>query len=209
MPWRSLRAAARTGLARKVDVSVEGAEHLPARGPLIIAARHYHHLYDGAAILATVDRPVHIVATVDWAKQGVGRMGLAAACKAARWPTVVRTDEPGARGMLRKAMLDSVQLLREARVLLVFPEGYPTIDPNPTPKQSDDEILPFRDGFLRIARLAERSGVPSVPIVPAGLRYERGPRWRLTIRYGPAIAMSNDLDDCRREVETQVRLLSR
>jgi putative membrane protein len=209
MPWRSMRAAARAGLPRKVELTVEGAEHLPASGPVVIAARHYHHLYDGAAFLASIPRPVHIVVTVDWVKEGLGRRGLEAACRSARWPAVVRTDEHRNRAILRKAAQDSVQLLREGRVLLVFPEGYPTIDPNPTPKQSDDEILPFRDGFVRFARMAERSGVPSVPIVPAGLRYERGSHWRLTIRYGPAIAVSDDLQAVRGQVEAQVRLLSR
>ncbi|MCC6790796.1 MAG: 1-acyl-sn-glycerol-3-phosphate acyltransferase [Thermomicrobiales bacterium] len=214
MPWRTLRAAAKAGMARKVELTLEGAEHLPERGPVVIAARHYHHLYDGAAFLASVPRPLHIVVTVDWANAGIGRKGLEAACRAARWPAVVRPDQSSAldpaarRGILRRSAVDAVRLLREGRVLLVFPEGYPTIDPNPTPKQSDDEILPFRDGFARFARMAERSGVPSVPIVPAGLRYERGPRWRLTIRYGPAVTVSDDIQAIRDRVEAQVRLLS-
>lgn len=214
MPWRTMRAAARAGLPRKVDVIIEDAHHLLATGPVVIAARHYHHLFDGAAFLASIPRPLHIVVTVDWAAAGIGRKGLEAACRAARWPAVVRPDaateiDPsGERAILRRAAKDAVSVLREGRVLLVFPEGYPTIDPNPTPKRADDEILPFRDGFARFARMAERSGVPSVPIVPAGLRYERGPRWRLTIRYGPAVAASDDYRAVRAEIEAQVRRLS-
>jgi putative membrane protein len=93
-------------------------------------------------------------------------------------------------------------------LVLVFPEGYPNVDPNPTPKRGDDDFLPFQAGFVRFARIAERSGVPSVPIVPAGLRYERGPRWRVTIRYGPAVFATDDLEAARSEVEARVRALS-
>lgn len=68
--------------------------------------------------------------------------------------------------------------------------------------------MSFRDGFIRFARMAERSGVPSVTIVPAGLRYERGPCWRLTIRFVPVVRASGDLDAVRSHVEGQVRALS-
>lgn len=68
--------------------------------------------------------------------------------------------------------------------------------------------MSFRDGFIRFARMAERSGVPSVTIVPAGLRYERGPRWRLTIRSAPVVRATGDLDAVSGDVEAQVRALS-
>ena len=64
MPWRSLRAMSRAML-RKVDLRVEGVEHIPASGPAILVARHYHHLYDGAAALATAPRSLHPLVAMD------------------------------------------------------------------------------------------------------------------------------------------------
>ena len=53
LAWVSLRAVCRAAMSG-VDLRVEGLEHLPASGPAIIAARHYHHFYDGAALLTTM-----------------------------------------------------------------------------------------------------------------------------------------------------------
>ena len=163
-------------------------------------------------------RPLHVLVTVDWLAAGIGRKALGSLCGAARWPAVVRTDpftaarhpvEPAAaRAIMRRAVADAVALLREGRVLLVFPEGYPTIDPNETPKRDDDAVLPFQAGFARIARIAERSGVPSVPIIPAGLSYQRGSRWRLTIRYGAPLAASDNTAAVVAAAERRVRVLS-
>jgi putative membrane protein len=103
-----------------------------------------------------------------------------------------------------------VDLLRAGQFLLVFPEGYPNIDPGFTPKPHDDTFLPFAPGFLRFAALAERGGITRVPIVPVGLEYQRGDRWRLTVRFGPPATLSPG-QDVRTQVaaiEEQVRQLS-
>jgi hypothetical protein len=103
-----------------------------------------------------------------------------------------------------------VQLLRAGLPLLVFPEGYPNVDPSYTPKTDDDEFLPFRPGFIRFVALAERDGLTRVPIVPVGLEYRRGDRWRLTIRFGPPITFAPGVDKDERvlAIEEQVRRLS-
>ena len=49
----AIRGACRLA-ARRIDLRVEGLEHLPATGPAIIAARHFHHFYDGCALVAVV-----------------------------------------------------------------------------------------------------------------------------------------------------------
>lgn len=218
MPWRFLRAGSKRLAKRRLEIVVEGQEHLPRAGPVVIAARHYHHLYDGVAFHATIHRPVHILVTVDWLKGGLGRKALVALCGSARWPAVVRTDPftvartgpvpPAvAQRVYRRAVADAVALLREGRILIVFPEGYPNVDPNPTPKRGE-AFLPFQSGFVRIARMAERSGAGEVPIVPVGLSYERGPRWRLTVRYGPPVAATDDAAAVTAAVERRVRELS-
>ena len=40
---------------------------------------------------------------------------------------------------------------------MVFPEGYPNVDPDYTPK-GEGEMLPFRPGFARLAVLAAQAG---------------------------------------------------
>jgi 1-acyl-sn-glycerol-3-phosphate acyltransferase len=55
LPWSGIRAFCRLAM-RRADVRVEGLGHLPATGPAVIAARHFHHFYDGCALLAVVPR---------------------------------------------------------------------------------------------------------------------------------------------------------
>ena len=38
----------------------------------------------------------------------------------------------------------------QGRLLVIFPEGYPNIDPTYTTKIEPDEFLPFKPGFLNI-----------------------------------------------------------
>jgi putative membrane protein len=144
------------------------------------------------------------------------------ACQTARWPIVVRSDSQAWRGhakdrvvlaarqQLLAAMRESVGLLRGRELLLVFPEGYPNIDPSFTPKTDDDAFLPFEPGFLRIVALAELDGVTRVPIVPVGFEYQRRDRWRVTVRFGYPVWRSPDVASLAQvaAIEEQVRRLS-
>jgi putative membrane protein len=187
--WNALRTAARIVVRRKLDLTVEGMGHLPANGPVILAARHYHHLHDGCALIAAIPRPVHILVGLDWVSNPLGRRVLDAACAAARWPVVLRRREPTA-GLsrdevraVRQSMRESLDLLDEGRILLVFPEGYPTIDPGYTPKTDADEFLPFQPGVVRLASAARARGIHA-PIIPVGFKYTAGERWTVRMRFG-------------------------
>lgn len=228
MAWRSLHLMCRRSLARNVDVDVSGLEHVPTNGPVLIAARHFHHLFDGCAIGTLVPRHIHVLVAGDWLTRPLGQSLFARACAAARFPVVLRPaaadlrldlrDDPARRAayaaasgrQMRRAATDSVALLRDGHVLLVFPEGYPNIDPGLTPKVDDDAWLPFESGFVRLVALAQADGHTRVPIVPAGLAYTRGPRWHLTLRFGPPLWLDPGADRAAvaREVEASVRALS-
>jgi putative membrane protein len=232
MAQRTLRGGARLVVRRRLDLTVEGLEHLPRRGPAIIAARHFHHLYDGCALVATIPRPVQILVALDWIERGTGRRAMDQACRLAGWPTVVRTDpvsrerwerlpaaaraerEASARRALRRATAESIALLRAGRLLLIFPEGYPNVDPGFTPKADAEAFLPFQPGFVRLAALAEKDGQTRVPIVPAGFRYEhepeRGARWRVALRFGEPVfaGAGTDVSAAVEVVEERVRALS-
>lgn len=203
---------------RSVDLTVEGREHLPEQGPLLLAARHVHHLLDGCILTGVLGRPLHILVAVDWTRPGPQRRLLDLATGVLRWPTVIREDAPNAgsgdesRRRLSVATREAVALLREGRALLVFPEGYPIVDPHPTPKSGLNEFLPFRHGFVRLATLAERAGAAPVPIVPVGFWYElrSDERWRVAVRLGRPVRIGEcpSPQAAVEKVEREVRRLS-
>ena len=220
--WVSIRAACRL-LLRRIELRVEGVENVPATGPVVIAARHFHHLYDGCALIAVVPRRLHILVTLDWVNDPLKRGLMSRACHTAGWPVVPRFEDqrhPRDRvtaapvaaevSQLRSAARECVTLLRAGQPLLVFPEGYPNVDPGYTPKRDDDAFLPFRPGFLRFVAMAERDGLTRVPIVPVGLEYRRGDRWNLIVRFGPPIMLAPGVAAAEQvlAIENQVRLLS-
>lgn len=219
--WRFLRCAGSAILARSADVDVIGLEHVPRRGPVILAARHYHHLYDGCVLLSTIDRPAHIVVGLDWIRNGLARKVMDRLCVLARWPIVLRPWQPSRglrsvdpgdrRTILRRSTRDVTALLGEGRIVIVFPEGYPNIDPTFTPKRGD-EFLPFEPGYLRFSTIAQRSGVGPIAIVPAGFVYERrdAKRWRIVLRLGEARRLDpgGDTTAIAAAIESDVKALS-
>lgn len=219
---RSIQAACRRAI-RRIDLEVEGLDNLPRTGAVLLAARHYHHFWDGCAIVAVSPRPLHVVVALDWLRNPVAGRLMHQACRLADWPILSRPDRPRQEGDpaphirlagdvpgLLAATRASVSLLRAGRPLLVFPEGYPTIDPSYTPKSGDDEFLPFQPGFLRFAALASDDGATVVPIVPVGLEYRRGERWGVTVRFGTprVIPPGADRAEHIRLIEQEVRRLS-
>jgi 1-acyl-sn-glycerol-3-phosphate acyltransferase len=109
-------------------------------------------------------------------------------------------------------MLGAMRLLRSGSTLVIFPEGYPNIDPHPTPKTDLVSFLPFRPGFVKMVELAERDRQTQVAIIPAGLSYtqEPGNHWHITVRYGPALHLSDfaNSEQLLLAVEERVHVLS-
>jgi putative membrane protein len=193
------------------SVRVEGLEHVPERGPVMLVARHFHHLLDGSVLVRNVPRPIHIVVGLDWTADAGQRVWMERACRAAQYPIVLRPatlgERPGfARAEFarytRDALAETSDLLRAGRVVLVFPEGYPNIDPAFARKAGDDAWLPFASGYRHMIARAERDGAAPVSVVPVGFHYTRGAKWSIVARIGPPCT---DLG----QVEAAVRELSR
>src|SRR5579859_232000 len=224
MALLTLRVGSRVIEKRHLQITVEGLEHVPRSGPLIIVARHYHHLYDGAVLMATLPRPVHILVALDLVQKRWLRRVMEWSCALARWPVVLRserlsqTDGAGAsayaasegRRYLRHAVVDAIGLLRQGKSLLIFPEAYPNIDPTYTPKQDADAFLPFRPGFVKLAELAEHHGHTQVAIVPAGLTYTPNGRWQVTLRFASPLFLRDyaDHQQLAHRIEACVHALS-
>ena len=195
--------------AGRVDIAVTGLEHMPTEGPVLLVARHYHHLFDGVVLLASIPRPLHILVSLDWVKNSYARRLMTRAATMARWPVVLRRDALRAgvdpdrtlggktftaatiRPYQRSALADSVALLTQGGALVMFPEGYPNIDPHYTPKTRPEEFLPFKTGFATMAAAAEKRLGARVPIVPSGFRYTKTNRWTARLNIGAAVYLED------------------
>jgi putative membrane protein len=207
MAWHSIRAVSERNVARDLQLQVSGLDNLPLDGPVLLVARHYHHLYDGCAVMATVPREVRVLVGLDWIERPLALRGMQAACRTAGWPVVYRNTSEIERARwlpaLREGMRQSIQILRDGKVLLVFPEGYPTIDPHPAPAKRDDEILPFQPGFVRIARDAQQSDI-AIRTIPLGFHYEHlEGRWFVRMRFGAPLEF--DFSDRAPDIAEHVR----
>ncbi|MCC6944975.1 MAG: 1-acyl-sn-glycerol-3-phosphate acyltransferase [Thermomicrobiales bacterium] len=212
--WRSIRAASKAAIAKDADLYVFGTDYIPAAGPVLLVARHYHHLYDGAAIISAVPREIRILVGLDWIERSLALTAMRTACRAAEWPVVSRNTSAKDRSVwlpeLRAALRQSLDVLVAGKMLLVFPEGYPTIDPHGSPKTRDDEFLPFHSGFAKIAVDSWRQGIET-QIVPVGLHYRKSRTWEITLRFGPPLQPNRSIgvSEITHHIERQVVELSR
>jgi 1-acyl-sn-glycerol-3-phosphate acyltransferase len=93
---------------------------------------------------------------------------------------------------------------------VIFPEGYPNVDPHYTPKTRHDEMLPFKSGFVAIATAAEKRCGAKIPLIPVGFRYTVGKKWTAHVRFGPARSASDFVsrEALVKELERDVARLS-
>jgi len=220
---KAMRAIAAILAAGRLKTQATGMGNVPAQGPALIVARHYHHLYDGLALFAAMPRQFHIVVAIDWVKNRRVQWFMQTVNWIARWPTLLRADAVArcnySTGLFsradvaryrRSALGDAAELLVQNRVVVIFPESYPNIDPNYTPKRNLDEFLPFKPGFLEILGAAEKKTNRAIPIIPAGLRYRPGACWEAFLKLGEPVCREHFSDPVQllRLLEERVRELS-
>ncbi|HLH62406.1 MAG TPA: carotenoid biosynthesis protein [Ktedonobacteraceae bacterium] len=211
---------------RTMVIQVEGVEHVPQSGPVLVAARHFHYFYDGFILVHAIPRRLHTIVALDWVTSRKLRLVIELACLLADWPVVLRSEqfhehEPDkqwaytpieARQYLRQLTRAAVRLFRSGEMMVIFPEGYPNIDPHPTPKPDLEAFMPFKPGFAKLIELAEKDRKTRVAIVPAGLSYtrEQDKRWHTTVRFGYPHYRSDfdDIEQLVSAVEQDVRELS-
>ena len=215
-PWGMLGPAAIARWALRTQTSsvqVDGLDNIPASGPVMLVARHFHHLLDGSVLVRYVPRPVHIVVGLDWTADAKQRAWMERACAAADYPVVLRPATLGQRDgfartellrYTRTALRETSALLRAGRVVLAFPEGYPNVDPAFARKAGDDAFLPFANGYARMIAWAQRDAHTRVSVVPVGFHYTRGKKWSIVARIGAPLQNASVA-----ETESAVRALSR
>jgi 1-acyl-sn-glycerol-3-phosphate acyltransferase len=124
-------------------IKVEGRDHLPRRGPVILAANHRSFL-DSIFLPLVIRRRVTFVAKAEyfddrrvaWFFRGVGQIPI--------------RREGGSAS--ERALASATDVLRNGQIFGIYPEGTRT-----------------RDGYLHrghtgVARLALRTGAPVVPV---------------------------------------------
>jgi 1-acyl-sn-glycerol-3-phosphate acyltransferase len=157
---------------------IEGAEHIPRRGGVILASNHLS-MCDSLFLPAMTRRRVTFLAKIEYFT-GRGPKGRAKAAFV-RWTGLIpihRDDPTKAAAALR----NGISALRTGRVLCVYPEG----------TRSPDGRL-YR-GKTGAARMALEASVPIVPVAMIGtdvvqpigtVRPRRAP---VTIRVGRPVA---------------------
>jgi 1-acyl-sn-glycerol-3-phosphate acyltransferase len=159
---------------------VEGAEHVPATGPAIIASNHLSFL-DSIFMPLMVKRRVTFVAKAEYFN-GRGLKGFLVRSFFVGTGTIP-VDRSGGRAA--QAAIDTgLRILAEGKLFGIYPEG----------TRSPDGRL-YR-GKTGVARLALDSGAPVVPVVmlnadsvqPRGRKLPR--LIRPHIRFGPALDFS-------------------
>lgn len=200
MSGLAMRWGARLAISR-CDVTATGTEQVPGAGPVVLAVRHYHHLLDGLGLLAHSKRPLHIMIGLDWVRSRRGRWLMETLARGCAWPVTLRTSDDrqagGAPGFdasaydadevgpyQQRAFRQSVALLGRQRVVVIFPEGYPVIDPHNVRKPRHEMLAPFKQGFARAAVAAARRHGRPVSVVPVGIRNDAAKPQSLAFAYG-------------------------
>jgi len=169
-------------LRRWLDLKVEGREHVPTAGAVLLAGTHQSHA-DSLAIGTAVPRPTHFLGDrrlMDWPVIGpwLPRMGMV----------------PLNRGEGDAAAIDLLaRLLSQSACIVIYPEGS---------RSRDGRVHRLRSGLARIAAATQ---VPVVPVAVAGIHdvWPIGSRPRLrggrvTVRFAPQLAPPDPTPASRR-----------
>jgi 1-acyl-sn-glycerol-3-phosphate acyltransferase len=144
----------------------EGGRNVPASGPALMLANHESFL-DPPLIGLTTTRPLHFLARKSLFKPGFGEL--------IRKLNAVPVDQ---EGVAKEGLKTIIDLLREGKAVVVFPEGERTWD---------GEMLSLKPGIQLIIRKTR------APIVPVGIvgAFEALPRTRAWPQFSPLFMPAN------------------
>jgi 1-acyl-sn-glycerol-3-phosphate acyltransferase len=156
---------------------VTGLHHVPADGPVILAANHVSVADELFTPLAARRQVCYFAKVEYFTTPGVRGRLLAASFRSLGHVPVARSDTRSAA-----AVIDiGVDVLAEGRALGIYPEGT---------RSPDGRLHKFRTG---VARLALRSGAPVVPVGLIGTREVQPPgsrtwhRGQVEVHFGPPL----------------------
>jgi 1-acyl-sn-glycerol-3-phosphate acyltransferase len=156
------------------QIQIQGRQHLPPRGPIVFACKHFSR-WDPLVLYFALQKPLYFMTD---ANQFGGVQGWVMRHMGA-FP--VNRDKPEA-----SSIKTTIAILAQSQRLVIFPEGGIV---------RDQPLRPLKPGLARIVLQAEASTQMTIPIVPIGLQYfpdaVRGAR--VQVKIGAAIVSQ----DCR------------
>jgi 1-acyl-sn-glycerol-3-phosphate acyltransferase len=110
---RILRGIIRILFSLLTRIRIEGEENIPASGPLIVAANHFHFL-----------DPLAVIYAMPWPLDFIGGFHMAFAPKCLRWiPRLWGLYRVRRSGSSRGALRQAEETLNARGILGIFPEG--------------------------------------------------------------------------------------
>jgi 1-acyl-sn-glycerol-3-phosphate acyltransferase len=184
--WWLAKGMLKTPLLAWFRWQIEGLEHIPKKGPALLAFNHIAYLDPLAAAIA-VDRarrrPKFLAKSelfqdkrIAWILRGAGQIE-------------VKRGTPEAPMALDRA----VDALQRGQIVVVFPEGTITDDPDLNPMEA-------KTGIVRLALLTD---VPVIPaalwgtanVWPKGFAKSFHPRQDICVRIGLPMKVEGDIND--------------
>jgi 1-acyl-sn-glycerol-3-phosphate acyltransferase len=194
----TLRWLGRVLLHLGYRLRVEGTEHVPREGGVLVVSNHTA-FHDWLFVGAALDRPPRFVMHQHHHQYPLLRAFFGASRVI---PIAPKKEDPS---RLAEAMEAIDRALRAGELVVIFPEG--TMSP-------DGRLSPIRPGFERIV---ERTPVPTVPVAVSGLfgssfsRAHGAPmsRWSGRVRAAVTVRFGAPLPADHVDVPTLARELSR
>ena len=171
------------------NTTVLGAENVPSTGPVIVASNHIG-VVDGPVLHGAIPRGSHIIVKQEFFDSKLGFL--------MDWAGQIPVD----RSSGRAALVVELEMLKEGRVVGIFPEG----------TRGTGDVQSVRAG---VAWLALNSGAPLVPAAclgtrPAGARvgHVPKPRAHLHVVFGEPLTLPADLPRGKAGTQEAMRLVS-
>jgi glycerol-3-phosphate O-acyltransferase / dihydroxyacetone phosphate acyltransferase len=183
-----------------VEIRSTGREHVPDKGPVILAANHPGSILDSIVLATQLHRGINYLA-----RSGLFRFRpLAAVFKLLGAVPIYRSEETADSIKRNEQVFAKVhELLDSGGCIGIFPEGR-----NSPPTR----IGPLRKGTARIALSAEdrHDGKLGLVVVPVGLNFEnRGFLMSaVLLRFGAPIAVADYLEQYRRDPSAALNALT-
>ena len=147
----------------------EGLHNIPKKGPIVLAGNHTHN-FDCVFMFSCTKRTIHFMAKhtlfKGWKKHFLNSYGA----------IPVHRDRKD-----KDALSSAIEVLNRGGVIGIFPEG--------THNKTDDIILPFKYGAVKMAK---ETGAKIVPFSITG-KYKKG--GKLKICFGEAYNVTGDLTE--------------
>jgi 1-acyl-sn-glycerol-3-phosphate acyltransferase len=174
-----LTVLARAGIRLFFDrVEVDGLEHVPAEGPLLVVANHTNGLVDGLLLLSVLPRPAVLTAKSTLR----GNLLLRLLMRLGGVVPFYRRQDRVDVGQNLGSFAAIEERLAKGEAVCIFPEGE---------SHSDAEMRQLKSGAARIALEFVAAGGRGLHVLPLGLHYEAKQRFRssVLVRIGPPLAM--------------------